>query len=464
MSQQPVRVRFAPSPTGFLHIGGARTALFNYLYAKKHGGSFILRIEDTDRERSTQEAVDAIVEGMQWLGLDWDEGPFYQTQRYDLYAAEIPKLLESEQAYRCYCTPDQLDAMRAELRVQKKKPQYDGRCWEKRHQVLDQPHTIRFRIPEGKTIIDDLVKGPVEVSHKELEDFIIARTDGIPTYNFVVVVDDADMRISHVIRGDDHLNNTPKQILLAKALGFDVPKFAHFPMILGQDKARLSKRHGATAVQMYRDMGYLPHAMLNFLVRLGWSHKDQEIFSMQEMVDAFGFESAGTSPGIFNPEKLLWLNQHYIKETPYEGIMQALDRFIDIPEARKDAPQMQEVIDMVRERAKNLEEMAMLCRFYTDDDLEISDQDRTKFLKAESKTYIQALYVKLDDLQDWTKDSVEHAFKETLQALEVGFGKLGQPLRIILTASRFSPGIYDILLVLGRDRTLARLNAWLKNA
>jgi len=459
-----IRVRFAPSPTGFLHIGGARTALFNYLYAKKHQGTFILRIEDTDQERSTQEAVDAILEGMKWLGLDWDEGPYFQTKRYDLYKAEIPKLLEKEHAYRCYCSSEQLNEMRAALRAEKKKPKYDGRCWKKRHEVLDEPHTIRFRVPEGHTTINDLVKGAVKVDHRKLEDFIIARSDGTPTYNFVVVIDDAKMDISHVIRGDDHLNNTPKQILLAQALGYDIPEYAHFPMILGQDKARLSKRHGATAVQMYRDMGYLPHAMLNFLVRLGWSHKDQEIFSMQEMTDAFGFESAGKSPGIFNPEKLLWLNQHYIKEATFETLIKALARFITIPQDRLETPEMRQVIELSRDRAKTIEELAALCRFYVDDQLEVLDKDREKFLKPESRIHIQSLVNGLKDLSVWSKEEIEKVFKTTLEAGNINFKHIGQPLRIILTASRFSPSIYDVLLVMGKDRSLQRLSAWLSTS
>ncbi|MEZ4819418.1 MAG: glutamate--tRNA ligase [Bdellovibrionota bacterium] len=457
MTDTNVRVRFAPSPTGFLHIGGARTALFNYLYAKKHGGKFILRIEDTDSERSTQAAVDAILDGMQWLGLNWDEGPFFQSQRYDIYKSYIPKLLEEEKAYRCYCKPEELDQMRDELKAQKKKPMYDGRCWEKRHQVLDQPHTIRFRVPEGTTVIDDLVKGQVTVDHKEVEDLIIARSDGTPTYNFVVVVDDALMEISHVIRGDDHLNNTTKQILLYEAMGFAIPAFAHLPLILGQDKARLSKRHGATAVQMYRDMGYFPHTINNFLVRLGWSHKDQEIFSMQEMIEAFNFEAVGKSPGIFNPEKLLWMNQHYIKEKPYTEILQGIEQFIAIPEDRKNSPLMEKVIDSLRDRAKTLDEFAKLCTFYTEDQLIITPEDQQAFLTKEAKPYVQALLAKLQELQDWTHDTLEATFNQTLEENNIKFKDLGQPLRIILTASKFSPGIYVILEILGKDRSIKRI-------
>ncbi|MGE3550728.1 MAG: glutamate--tRNA ligase, partial [Geobacter sp.] len=309
-----LRVRFAPSPTGYLHVGGARTALFNWLYARHFGGTFILRIEDTDTERSTQESVDAILQGMEWLGLDWDEGPFYQTDNFPLYKQHVQKLLDEGKAYRCWCSQETLEAKREAAMAEGRKPKYDGTCRHRQDQPLDQPFVIRFKAPEeGETAFDDLIKGRIAFPNAELDDLIISRTDGTPTYNFCVVIDDALMRISHVIRGDDHVNNTPRQIQLYEALGYPVPLFAHVPMILGSDKARLSKRHGATSVIAYRDMGYLPEALNNYLVRLGWSHGDDEIFSRPEMIEKFDINHVGRAPSVFNPDKLNWLNAHYIK-------------------------------------------------------------------------------------------------------------------------------------------------------
>ncbi|MCB0272499.1 MAG: glutamate--tRNA ligase [Bdellovibrionales bacterium] len=457
MKKDEVRVRFAPSPTGFLHIGGARTALFNYLYAKRHNGVFVLRVEDTDQARSTQEAAEAILDGLSWLGLSWDEGPFFQSERYDLYKEYIDQLVKEEKAYRCYCSPETLEQMREELKAQKKKPMYDGRCFSRRHEKNDQPFVIRFRVPQGQTTVHDLVKGDVTVDHKEIEDLVIARSDGTPTYNFVVVVDDAVMKITHVIRGDDHLNNTPKQILMYQALGFDVPQFAHLPLILGQDKTRLSKRHGATSVQMYRDMGYFPHAILNFLVRLGWSHKDQEIFSMAEMIEKFDFDAVGKSPGVFNPEKLLWINQHYMKHNSLEELVSGIEQYIEIPASRKNAPEMKKVIDALRDRAKTLDELAKLSSFYIQDEVVISKEDQLKFLTSDTKEPMQTFLQKIQSLNDWQHDALEKIFQETLTDHQLKFKSLGQPLRIILTASQFSPGIYDILEILGKDRSISRI-------
>src|SRR5512143_3034880 len=309
-----IRTRFAPSPTGYLHIGGARTALFSWLYARRHGGTFILRIEDTDLERSTAESVNVILEGMTWLGLEYDEGPFFQTHRFDRYKEVIKQLLDDGKAYKCYCTKDELEAMREEQMANKQKPRYDGRCRHRTEPREGHEYVVRFRNPEeGQTIVDDRVRGRVVFSNSELDDLIIARSDGSPTYNFVVVVDDMDMKITHVIRGDDHLNNTPRQINILKALGYEPPRYAHVPMILGSDGARLSKRHGAVSVMQYRDDGFLPEALLNYLVRLGWSNGDQEIFSIDEMIRLFDVSNVHTSAAAFNPEKLLWLNQHYLK-------------------------------------------------------------------------------------------------------------------------------------------------------
>ena len=324
-----VRTRFAPSPTGYLHIGGARTALFNYLFARHHGGKFILRIEDTDRERSTTEAIEAILQALRWLQLDWDEGPFYQTQRFPLYRERIQKLLAEGRAYPCVCTPEELEAKRQAAQREKRKPAYDGTCRPKKGAIpplpKDKPYAVRFRSPQtGTTVVDDAVKGRVVFENRELDDLIIARSDGTPTYNFCVVVDDIDMGITHIIRGDDHLSNTPRQILLYQALGHVPPQFAHVPLILGLDKARLSKRHGATSVTAYRDMGYFPAALVNYLVRLGWSHGDQEIFSREELIEKFTLEEVGKSAGAFNPEKLVWVNFYYMKTRPLSQLAEEI--------------------------------------------------------------------------------------------------------------------------------------------
>ena len=456
-SNQKIRVRFAPSPTGYLHVGGARVALFNYLLAKQQGGTFILRIEDTDRERSTQAAVDAILEGMQWLGLTWDEGPFYQTQRTDLYKKMIQKLLDEKKAYPCYCTPEELEDMRAKLLAAGKKPKYDRRCKGKPFDA-SKPHTIRFEIPEGRTVVQDLVKGDISFENEEIEDLIIARSDGFPTYNFVVVVDDMDMGITHVIRGDDHVNNTPKQILLGKALGYEVPKFAHLPMILGEDKQKLSKRHGATSVIVYKDMGYFPHALLNFLVRLGWSHKDQEIFSMQEMIEKFDIEHIGSSAGVFNTEKLLWLNQHYMKTNPYEEVLAGVEHFVKIPESKKNDPHLKETIDALRDRAKTLDEMAKMAMFYIDDNFETSKEDIIKHVPKAMIEPLKMFVAELTALENFNHDTIGETFKKVLAATNLKMKDLGQCLRIILTGAEFSPGMYKVVEILGKDRTVARIN------
>lgn len=453
-----IRVRFAPSPTGDLHVGGARVALFNYLLAKKMGGTFILRIEDTDRERSTESAVKAILDGMNWLGLNWDEGPFFQSQRLDLYKKMIEKLLSEGKAYRCYCSSEELETMRNNLLAAGKKPKYDRRCKGKPFDTT-KPFTIRFEIPDGSTVVEDIVKGNITFENEEIEDLIIARSDGFPTYNFVVVVDDMDMQITHVIRGDDHVNNTPKQILLGKALGYTVPKFAHLPMILGEDKQKLSKRHGATSVIVYKDMGYFPHALLNFLVRLGWSYKDQEIFSMQEMIEKFEIEKVGSSAGVFNTEKLLWLNQHYMKVNPYEEVLAGVEHFVKIPESKKSDPHLKETIDALRDRAKTLDEMAKMAMFYIDDNF-VADKEAV--IKHVSKTMSAPLHVfikHLNALAVVNHDSVGEMFKAVLAETNLKMKELGHPLRIILTGSEFSPGIYKVVEILGKEKTIQRINA-----
>ncbi|MCI5071967.1 glutamate--tRNA ligase [bacterium] len=454
-----VRVRFAPSPSGYLHVGGARTALFNYLFAKRHKGQFILRVEDTDRERSSQESIAAILEGLDWLGIHADEGPFFQSERDEIYAQYLQRLIETGAVYKCFLSKEELDARREALKQAGKTPKYDGREEQLKNQDQDKPFVWRFKVPEGETVIDDQVKGKTTYQNKELEDFVVARTDGTCTYNFVNVVDDLDMNITHVIRGDDHLNNTAKQILLYKALGEALPVFAHVPLILGQDKKRLSKRHGATAVQMYRDMGYLPHAMVNFLVRLGWSYEDKEIFSAQDLEDLFSLDNIGKSAGIFNEEKLIWLNQHYIKEADQSVLQEQVDYFIGIPDERKNTAKGFATLNALRDRAKTTKELAELARFYFHDDLVFFEGVKEKFITPESVKIMAVFREKLEKIETCDHDHIKSIFDETLKELDIKFKFLGQPLRIALTGSPYSPGIMEIVEILGKDRSLQRLKA-----
>ena len=465
-----VRTRFAPSPTGYLHIGGARTALFNYLFARHHDGKFILRIEDTDRERSTPEAIEAILQALKWLKLDWDEGPFYQTERYPLYKEKVQELLAAGKAYPCYCTSEQLAAKRQAALKEKRKPAYDGTCRPENGsqpsaisaQLSSQgrPHTVRFLSPRsGTTVVDDAVKGGVVFENQELDDLIIARTDGTPTYNFCVVVDDIDMGVTHIIRGDDHLSNTPRQILLYQALGYTPPQFAHVPLILGLDKARLSKRHGATSVTAYREMGYFPEALVNYLVRLGWSHGDQEIFSQDELIEKFTLDTVGKSAGVFNPEKLLWVNFHYMKTHPLSQLAEEVIPFIEAkgyPRPR-DPAWLKKMIATLRERAKTLTELVELAHFYLSDDIIFEEKAAKKFLSREASEPLEELAKELETLADFSERGIEQAFVGTLQRRNLSLGKLAQPVRVALTGSAASPGIYEVIAVLGKDRTLKRL-------
>jgi glutamyl-tRNA synthetase len=459
-----VRTRFAPSPTGFLHIGGARTALFNFLFARHHGGKFILRIEDTDRERSTPEAIKAILDAMKWLELDYDEGPFYQTERYPLYKDKIRELLAIGKAYPCVCTAAELDAKRQLAQKEKRKPIYDGACRPTAGVVpplpTKKPYTVRFRSPqEGSTIVKDLIKGEVVFDNRELDDLIIARSDGTPTYNFCVVVDDIDMAITHIIRGDDHLSNTPRQIQLYEAFGHELPQFAHVPLILGTDKARLSKRHGATSVTAYRDMGYLPEAVVNYLVRLAWSHGDQEIFSRAELIEKFALEKVGKSAGIFNPEKFLWVNFHYLKSKP---LAQLADEIIPFIRAKgypvpADKAWLEKMIATLKERAKTLAEMVDAARYYLAEDISYEEKTAKKLLTQDSVAPLQSLMRKLSVLTDFSEPSIEQAFAATLEEHGLKMGTLAQPVRVALTGGTVSPGIHDVIAVLGKERTLRRL-------
>ncbi|PLX81307.1 MAG: glutamate--tRNA ligase [Desulfuromonas sp.] len=456
-----LRVRFAPSPTGYLHIGGARTALFNYLLARHEGGKFVLRIEDTDRERSTQESTDAILNAMEWLGLNYDEGPFYQSQRHDLHMEKIAELVAAGKAYRCYCTQEELEEKRDKAMKAGLKPKYDGTCRSRTDQPEGEPYVIRFRSEdEGETTFVDKVKGPITFAHDELDDLIIQRSDGSPTYNFVVVVDDATMGINLVVRGDDHINNTPRQILLYQALGYDVPEFAHVPMILGSDKSRLSKRHGATSVMAYRDMGYLPEALVNYLARLGWSHGDQEIFSKDELVEKFSLDQAGRSASVFNPEKLNWLNAHYLKEGEPARIAGLFEeqlnrRGVDF----SSGPQPARIVSTVIERAQTFDEMVDAALFYYNSDFIIADKDRETFLAPDKLGPLAELRQSFSATDDFTAAPLKEIFSGILAQHELGFGKLAQPLRLAMTGTRGGPDLFELIELLGKDEVLRRLDA-----
>ena len=457
-----IRTRFAPSPTGYLHVGGARTALFSWLYARRHGGVFVLRIEDTDLERSTAESVNAILEGMTWLGLEYDEGPFFQTRRFDRYREVTQQLLKDGKAYHCYCSKERLETLRTEQLARKEKPRYDGRC---RNGVenppADVPPVVRFKNPQdGAVVVEDLIRGRVVVQNNELDDLIIARADGTPTYNFTVVVDDMDMRISHVIRGDDHLNNTPRQLNLFKALDVTPPVYAHVPMILGPDGARLSKRHGAVSVMQYREDGYLPEALLNYLVRLGWSHGDQEIFSVEEMVKLFDITAVHSAAASFDPQKLLWLNQHYIKTSDPKHIAHHLSWHLGrLGIDPATGPDLIEVVKAQRERAKTLVEMAQNSTFFYKDFAAYNEKDAAKNLKSESLAPLTTLRERLAELALWTAEAIHEAVTGTAEAQGLKLGRLAQPLRVAVAGRAVSPPIDVTLALTGREKTLQRLDA-----
>lgn len=463
-----VRTRFAPSPTGFLHVGSARTALYSWLYAKRKQGKFILRIEDTDRERSTTEAVDAILEAMEWLDLTWDEGPFYQTKHFDRYKTVADQLLHEGHAYRCYCSKERLEKLRETQLANKEKPRYDGHCRDLNlgagHLSENATYVLRFRNPlEGAVVIEDCVKGQVVVQNSELDDLIMIRSDGTPTFNFTVVVDDWDMRVTHVIRGDDHLNNTPRQINILKALGATLPIYAHIPMILGSDGKRLSKRHGAVSVQQYQADGILPQALLNYLVRLGWSRGDQEIFSREEMIEHFDIHSLNKAPAAFNQEKLLWLNQHYLKTTDPKDLVKYLQwQFDQLNIDIQNGPSLEELIVAQRERAKTLKEMAEKSRFFYEDFEAIEEGVKEKHLTPDIMPVIQKVREVLADLEDWQAASIHTAIEKLADHLELKLGKLAQPLRVAVTGGTVSPSIDITLQLIGKDRVLERLDRVIK--
>ncbi len=452
-----IRTRFAPSPTGYLHIGGARTALFNWLFARQNNGKFILRIEDTDTARSTDESTQAILDGMRWLGLDWDEGPFFQSRMFDTHRKEAERLLEKGLLYRCWCTPDELKARREAALKAGLPPKYDGRCRD-RTDTPSAPYALRFKIPPGSTAFHDLIKGDIVIENSTIEDLIVLRSDGTPTYNLTVVVDDEAMKITHVIRGDDHINNTPKQILLYRALGYDIPIFAHLPMILGSDKARLSKRHGATSVTAYRDMGILPHALINYLSGLGLSSGDQEIFSRDELKEIFSMESVGKSSGVFNPDKLLWLNQHYIKEGDPATTAGLLIPFLKSHGVRTIVDdRLVKIVTTLKERVKTLKEMAESSLFYFIEKVAYDEKAARKFLTPQNAEVFTELGQRLGEIERFTEESVEGIFGGIMEERGIKLGKLAQPVRVALTGGTVSPGIFETIAAMGPEMTLRRL-------
>lgn len=458
-----VKTRFAPSPTGFLHIGGARTALFSWLYARQQGGRFVLRIEDTDRERSTPESMRAILDAMDWLELDYDEGPFYQTERMDRYRAQIERLLAEGHAYRCYCPKQRLEKLRADQLLRREKPRYDGRCRNLTVPPADATATpvIRFRNPqEGTVIFDDMVHGHLIFNNDEMDDLIIARGDGSPTYNFTVVVDDYEMGISHVIRGDDHINNTPRQINIMRALGQEPPRFGHVSMILGADGKRLSKRHGAVSVMQYRDEGFLPHALLNYLLRLGWSHGDQEVFSREEMIDKFRIDNVQKGAATFNPEKLLWLNHYHLMHSDPAEVAPHLRWHLEQQGLNPNhGPALEDVVLAQRERCKTLVDMVEKSGFLFREIHGYDEKAAHKNLNASTAAALAALQEALRAVpeEDWEAEALHQCVQDVGERLELKLGKVAQPLRVAVSGGSVSPPIDQTLALVGRERTLSRV-------
>ena len=459
-----VKTRFAPSPTGYLHVGGARTALYSWLFAKNQGGEFVLRIEDTDLERNSQEAVDAILEGMQWMGMEWDEGPYYQSKRFDRYNEMVDKLLAEDKAFKCYASKELLDEIRAEQEENKEMARYDAN-----HPKIVAANeaakegdacVIRFCNPkEGSVVFDDQIRGRIEIANSQLDDLIIRRTDGAPTYNFVVVVDDWDMGITHVVRGEDHINNTPRQINIYEALGAPVPTFAHCAMILGDDGAKLSKRHGAVSVMQYRDEGYLPNALNNYLVRLGWSHGDQEIFSQEEMIEFFSLKAISKSASAFNTEKLLWLNNHYIKTSEPEYVAKYLQWHLDAQKIdTTNGPAITEVIKLVGERCNTLIELAEQSRYFYEDFSEFEAGAAKKHLRGVAKGPLELALAKVEALEDFTTANIKDGvIAAVCEELEIGMGKIGMPLRVAVTGGGQSPSVDAVMELVGKERVIARI-------
>ena len=459
-----LRTRFAPSPTGFLHVGGARTALFCYLQARRHGGTFILRIEDTDRERSTQESVQAILDGMSWLGLDYDEGPFYQSDRFPRYAEVVGAMLADGRAYLCDCSRQRIEKIREEQMAAGLKPRYDGHCRDRNDVSSESGAVVRFRNPDDGTVsFDDRVRGQITISNSELDDLVIARPDGSPTYNFTVVVDDIDMAITDVIRGDDHINNTPRQINIYHALAAKPPSFAHVPMILGDDGARLSKRHGAVSVLQYREDGYLPEALLNYLVRLGWSHGDQEVFSLQEMIELFDISDVNRKAAAFNTSKLDWLNQHYMRSLEPGRVADELAwHFRMLGIEATNGPPLPNLIAVQSDRVTNLREMALQSRCFYQSTVELDADAAHKHLRPVANSPLAAVAERLVELETWESEPLDQVVRQVAEELELGMGKIAQPLRVALTGTAVSPSIDKTLWLTGRQRSLERIDQALK--
>lgn len=455
-----VVTRFAPSPTGYLHVGGARTALYSWLYAKSQGGDFVLRIEDTDLERSTDEAKQAILDGMQWLGLTWDTGPVYQTERFDRYREMIQQLLDNGLAYKCFMSSEELDRIREEQKEKGEKPRYPGTWRDRTDHPADAPFVIRFKNPlEGKVVINDHIRGKIEISNTELDDLIIQRSDGTPTYNFCVVVDDWDMGITHVVRGEDHINNTPRQINILKALGAPVPEYAHVSMILGDDGKKLSKRHGAVSVMQYRDDGFLPQALLNYLVRLGWSHGDQEIFSVSEMIEYFSLDDIGQSASAFNTDKLIWLNQHYIKSLPASEVATHAKWHFDQQGVDLNVgPALESVIAIQADRVKTLKELAEISTYFYADFEDFDANAAKKHLRPVAKAPLEMVKEKLMAVENWEPASIQAAINDAAEALDIGMGKVGMPLRVAATGSGNSPSLDITLNLLSKEKVGERID------
>lgn len=459
-----MKTRFAPSPTGYLHIGGVRTALFSWLHARHHGGRFVLRIEDTDRERSTQESIDIILEGLQWLGLDWDEGPYYQSERGERYAQVAQQLIDEGKAYRCYCTREELDAMREAQVARGENPRYDGRCRDRQEPRDGVDPVVRFRTPDtGQVVIEDVVRGTVTYENSMLDDLVIVRPDGSPTFHFCNVIDDADMGVTHVIRGDDHLNNTARHVHMIEGMGFPRPVFAHLPLILGEDGSKLSKRHGAVNVLEYREEGYLPDAVLNYLARLGWSHGDQEVFSREELIKLFDVSDANASASRFSSEKLTWLNQQYIMAAEPESLVPMfVEQLQKIGLDPENGPEPQRVIVGYRERAETLRQLAATVFYLYQNDITVDEGAAKKQLRPVMIEPFRTLIEKLGALEDWQSDALHAAVEAAAESHDLKFGKIGQPLRVAITGGPVSPPIDTTLELVGRERTLQRLGDALK--
>lgn len=464
-----VVTRFAPSPTGYLHVGSARTALFCWLWAKRTSGKFILRIEDTDLVRSTQEAIDVIIEGLNWLGLNWDEGPYYQTKRFDRYKAVLDQLIKEGHAYQCYCTKERLAELKETQIQSKQKPRYDGHCRSlsqesQKSKDKSEPYVVRFKTPlTGEIVVSDIIKGKVTFQNEELDDLILLRSDGSPTYNFTVVVDDWDMGVTHVLRGDDHLNNTPRQIHILRALGASIPEYGHMPMILGGDGKKLSKRHGAASVLDFRDAGYLPEALLNYLVRLGWSHGDQEIFTIEQLKQYFDIHELQAAPAAINTEKLLWLNHHYIKTLPVSDVARRLEGYlVQLGCSVEKGPALEKVVEAQKERCKTLLEMAQRSQFLYGDVVSFDEKAQEQHIQQAALNPLKTFVEKLSVLTDWETQAIHDALSEVVSELGIKLGQLAQPIRVAVTGGTTSPSIDVTLNLLGKELTLKRLNDAIK--